>query len=413
MITGRGLAWLMLILLLYLGLAYSGIRQLAVILMIALLLPLISLIFLHLARRRIALRLSIDQPVLRRLEETALKIRLTYPGWQVIGLADLRIEKPAFKARGRRERRYLTIRPHRDLLLTVRLESPHRGFQPINVLLFRARDLFGLFRLPVLSRKARLRLSQTLTVLPRAYPFDPLTALAAALLKQQQQQAWQVGSELDAIANIRQQQPGDSIKRAHWKLSARQGELMIREFENPLQQEALILIDLSGAAVDATGLADFADYFTDCAAWLVEVILKASCRVRLVAYQDQGRIEAEADRSGQEQSVLLVLAGISPDDQWQPDQVVLEESARQRDARLIALVSDRISPATADRLLGLPDLGRDVWLVLIEPLVSDDPAVRASVNRLEQGGVTVCRTSPVQSAVPAPKAADSSGAAAS
>ena len=38
---------------------------------------------------------------------------------------------------------------------------------------------------------------------------------------------------------------GDSLKRVHWKLSARKRELVVRRFEEPVLPEALVLMDCS------------------------------------------------------------------------------------------------------------------------------------------------------------------------
>jgi uncharacterized protein (DUF58 family) len=142
-----------------------------------------------------------------------------------------------------RERRLTALAHRGETTVALPLSGAHRGIFRVGLLRLRCRDVFGLVPAAFLSLSPE-RLQQMLTVLPRPYAFDPLQDLSSLLQENQLQKAWKPGSELDAIANIRQQQPGDALKRAHWKLSARLDELMIREFENPLQQDVLVLCDL-------------------------------------------------------------------------------------------------------------------------------------------------------------------------
>ena len=57
-----------------------------------------------------------------------------------------------------------------------------------------------------------------------------------------------------SATSIREYVPGDAYNRIHWKTSARQGELLVKEFE--LEQTADVLIFLDLHAPDHTGSGD-------------------------------------------------------------------------------------------------------------------------------------------------------------
>lgn len=43
--------------------------------------------------------------------------------------------------------------------------------------------------------------------------------------------------------SLREYHPGDNLRRVHWRMSAHRGELVVREFEEPLGMEVLLLLD--------------------------------------------------------------------------------------------------------------------------------------------------------------------------
>ena len=52
-----------------------------------------------------------------------------------------------------------------------------------------------------------------------------------------------VSDEVDALANIREYERGDRMKQIHWKLSARSGDWIVKEFEDPRQGGILFVLD--------------------------------------------------------------------------------------------------------------------------------------------------------------------------
>jgi hypothetical protein len=230
-----------------------------------------------------------------------------------------------------------------------------------------------------------------LIVLPRPFAFDPLHHLSTLLQDKQQMKSWKPGSDLDAIANIRQQRPGDALKRAHWKLTARLDELMIREFENPLQQEVVVLCDLDRHAARNLSWNQFGDYFTDSSAWLIRTILNAGCAVRLVAWQKDGRTEARAASPADEQAVMMHLAELDDGSNWAADQLVVAEATRYPDVRVFILVTDRMNEVTAQKMAQCALNGLEIWLILLQGAELLPGNQHPLMAPMLTAGVTVCR----------------------
>jgi hypothetical protein len=66
------------------------------------------------------------------------------------------------------------------------------------------------------------------------------------------------------LFGVREYRPGDSLRRIHWRSSARHGELVVREFEPPGVQTLGIFVDPSPASVE---IADQIARIAACEAW--------------------------------------------------------------------------------------------------------------------------------------------------
>ena len=53
------------------------------------------------------------------------------------------------------------------------------------------------------------------------------------------------GDDVSQISQIRNYIPGDKLQNIHWKLSAKNEELQVKEFSKPYSDEVTLLVDLS------------------------------------------------------------------------------------------------------------------------------------------------------------------------
>jgi len=89
------------------------------------------------------------------------------------------------------------------------------------------RDPFGLFR-----ALCPLRAPQTVLVLPRRYPLPPL-ALPGQTQYQRGGVAMAAGvGESEEFVALREYRRGDSLRRVHWRSTARRGEPIVKEFQD-------------------------------------------------------------------------------------------------------------------------------------------------------------------------------------
>ena len=99
-------------------------------------------------------------------------------------------------------------------------------------------DLLGLF-----SRKLNKLLPIRVYVMPQ-----PKKQAVPAGLQQYMAHAWRPkpGGGYSEQHELREYRPGDGLNQIHWKLSAKTGDLIIREPMEPLGNRLLLTMDLSG-----------------------------------------------------------------------------------------------------------------------------------------------------------------------
>ena len=103
-------------------------------------------------------------------------------------------------------------------------------------------DFLGLFRLKIRKTK-----QQTVLILP-----EPVELEIPPNLQKHLEPQWRrkPGGGFGENHEIRQYQPGDNLNQIHWKLSAKVGELMLREPMVPERGLMLLTMDLNGTAAE-------------------------------------------------------------------------------------------------------------------------------------------------------------------
>ncbi len=103
-------------------------------------------------------------------------------------------------------------------------------------------DYLGIFQLRIKNIN-----SQTVLILPEPVEMDIPETLFNYLHPRWRRKP---GGGFGENHEIRQYQPGDNLNQIHWKLSAKVGELMLREPMEPERGQMLLTMDLNGTAAE-------------------------------------------------------------------------------------------------------------------------------------------------------------------
>jgi len=390
MITWRGFGYLLLTAAVYLVLAYSGYAPLAILMPLLIVLPFLSALQLWIAARSLSITQDLEPAMTERSVPIRLQVRLVLTGWLSHGEIELVTVTPGPGIRRSHERRVMSLLGGTSRAFAIELACRHRGHFQAGISSVRTRDILSLFYLPIRLRRRWHRELPELIVLPSSSPSADFSALSSFLYDWQHKQTPDAGDEIDAVTNIRSHRPGDSLKRTHWKLTARLNEVMIKEFENPIRQAGLILIDMARPASGnkrQVACLEIADACTDRVAYLTRLLLADGNSLRLVNYQFDGRHELFAGQPSDLRQAQLMLAAMDWSDGWPAERALIEETLPDKSACFIVLVTTRLNTQTVGQLLDLQQRGRPVWLVLLGGPGSQDPEQREAIRMMLANGL--------------------------
>lgn len=367
--TVKGIICLLLdIALLILGLG-SGIRALLIGAFFLLLVWVASLLALLLAVPSLRVESALEPAQLTR--GTPVHYRFIMQGRVPLPVAGHVVIRPAGTARKDKKRRqhyafFMQPSLHRwERTFEVELPCDHRGYWPMAPESLRLQDVFGLFSLPVIRRGRVQPLPVTLCVLPKVHPLPPRDeersrseGFAATTTRNA------VNGEL--FGDTRQYQPGDPVKRVHWKQTARTGQLYIRQFEAQENPQTVLLLDLGCRSRDTVRLADIA---AELAATIARYTLQQgkSLQVLPVRAADKAAADREDSWLRDERDMdafLLRLAGMTFHTDSQPLDAWQLQDTRYMGAGTIRVITEDPSKALLEKLQELKNNGHHVTCLI-------------------------------------------------
>jgi uncharacterized protein (DUF58 family) len=188
----------------------------------------------------------------------------------------------------------------------------------------------------------------------------------------------------DGLAGVRDHEVGESLRRVHWRTTARRGRLTVRELEDHPREELHVLLDAASPAGSATLRSPAFETAVRAAGSLA--LHGARCGIA-VSFESHGGHEVRvAVASGTSAALIDALCtveadGLSP---------LAEQLARPSAGRLCVVTSD-LGPAVVERLRGLRARRRAVTVVAIDRASWDGrgDTLEAGVASLARAGVAV------------------------
>ena len=238
-------------------------------------------------------------------------------------------------------------------------------------------DMLGLVRARVpLAAPGRLRVEPELVELgaPRPRSFGQRDGMRHAF----------ASNAGDGLAGVRDHEVGESLRRVHWRTTARRGRLTVRELEDHPRDELHVLLD--AYAQGGTG-ASRSPAFERAVQAAGSLALHAACCGIAVSLESRGRRELRVTvASGTSAALLDALCTVEADGRAP----LAAQLARSDGARLCVVTCD-LSPDSVERLLGLRARRRAVAVVAIDAAswTGRPDGLDASVAMLARAGVEV------------------------
>ncbi|MBO6054393.1 MAG: DUF58 domain-containing protein [Oscillospiraceae bacterium] len=219
---------------------YTGIRLFYIIFFVQLLLlgvvVLVNYWTLH--SFRFVQSLDTDQAV--KGSSVTLSVHITNE--TVIPLSLMTVEI-SVASPGKREPFSLCVPPYSQVHFDFPIDLPYRGVYKIGIEKIQITDVFGLTTLRYDMRHLPWYHMLDLTVVPRS----PAVGYAAEVFDEKlfSDTGLSPASSGESISTARPYMQGDAMKRINWKVSARYGELYVKQYDTPIRESVVILLDNS------------------------------------------------------------------------------------------------------------------------------------------------------------------------
>ena len=325
---------------------------------------------------------DLDGQIVQRGEDLLLSVRMRHRGLIPVAPLLLEIGDPA--ASGGREIR-LRNAPGRLQSLRLPVHAAHVGMLLVGLKSCTVEDLLG-----IASRKTELpATSFELLVLPQTFDTQPLTLAPGDPGSELMARATE---DLNAPSDVRSYQPGDAMKKIHWKLSLRKSELIVRRFDEPILQDVLVLLDCSRppSLGSPRAEADLRDALLETAASILREQSVAEHQVRLPL---TGNHPVEIDSSMGLPMALDYLARVDFSAAERFERELSIESRRLRKVGCVVVISARLTVSMVDIMIRMHRVGPNIRFYLVSFAPEDDVFVPLT-GRLKQAGIEVESVTP-------------------
>ena len=242
-------------------------------------------------------------------------------------------------------------------------------------------DPFGLARAEV-----ELDARGSLLVYPRLVPLDRLFSESGAHAQDGRRLLLRRPSGFD-LHSVREYEQGESLRKVHWKTTARRGQLMVKELEDAPRDEIAVILDADASAV----VGESFDVQVRAAGSILRAHASHARRAVLAVNSAERPSVRVASLDGDWQAALTVLAAAEPNGERPVVELLARESGPASRAVETAVVTARLSGALVTKLVQRALAGQGVSVVLVDTAsFAGRPAgVEPELLRLRAVGVAV------------------------
>ncbi|MGV8844934.1 DUF58 domain-containing protein [Tessaracoccus sp.] len=110
---------------------------------------------------------------------------------------------------------------------------------------------------------------------------------------------------------VREHRHGDDLRRVHWRMTAKQGELMVRVEEQPWDPSVTLVIDNRAAAHLGSGPDGGFEWSISAVASIASVLMSGRCRVTVVSAETEVFSPVHADTVSARDRILAAMVDLS------------------------------------------------------------------------------------------------------
>ncbi len=369
--------------------------RLIVILLVALFL---AWVWSRFSLQRLGLRRTVRSDRLRAGDWLVEELALSNLSW----MPRVWVEVQDFSSlAGHRAGHVMSVPGRGESTWSAETRCEHRGIFRLGPVAVRSGDPMGLF-----IQQRIIPATQEILVYPPAVDVRHV-AIPTASMQGGQPVSHRHAPVAQTVAGVRDYVPGDALNRIAWSATARQGRMMVKEFEPEPSSDVWIVLDLGHDSLDAVPELERYEFLSDLngkieygiavAGALVERALQDGRKAGLIINREMPiRIEPDAS-SRQWMKVFETLAVVSPFGNRSLFEAIEADARRFNRMSGVMLVTSRSSGEWVTAARSLVQRGVPVAVVLIgsdasDPVVGELLASHVVVSHVGVGeGLIVTR----------------------
>jgi uncharacterized protein (DUF58 family) len=189
------------------------------------------------------------------------------------------------------------------------------------------------------------------------------------------------------LHGVREYEQGESLRRVHWRSTARRGQLMVKELEDAPRDEIAVLLDADASAV----VGESFEVQVRAAGSILDSYVRRGRRVVLVVNSERRGIQQVHSAAADWRRALELLAAAEPTGRSPLGRVLREQHGPATRALELAVVTARLEPALVDILVQRALSRRSVSLVYVDPASFNGTGRRPEplLLRVQRAGIPV------------------------
>jgi uncharacterized protein (DUF58 family) len=372
--TSRGRALLGLGLLTYVVARAFGSKPLYPVALGLLFVPLLAWLWVRLAQGPMRLHREIGAE--QRLEGDDVDVELRLEHAAAVPPASLVLVEQVSRLGERRT----SLESRRGRYTLSRLRRGRYRFLEVRAVI---EDAFGLHRVEV-----PLAAPWTLLVHPRLVELDRLFSEGGTFAQDGRRLLLRRPSGFD-LHSVREYERGESLRKVHWRSTAKRGQLMVKELEDSPLDEVAVLLDAAAGPV----VGESFDVAVRAAGSLLLAQVRRARRSVLVINGAQTAVQRVHSYETDWGQAYDLLAAAEPDGHAPAASLLGDESGALARALELTVVTSSLSPLLVERLLQRTLSRRRAALVFVDPASfgpnGAHPAPQPALLRLQAVGVPV------------------------
>jgi uncharacterized protein (DUF58 family) len=189
------------------------------------------------------------------------------------------------------------------------------------------------------------------------------------------------------LHGVREYAQGESLRRVHWRSTARRGQLMVKELEDAPRDEIAVVLDADASAV----VGESFDVQVRAAGSILESYVRRGRRAVLVVNSEGRDVQQVHSIAADWRRALELLAATEPTSRTTAARLLAEHDGPAARALELVVVTARLESGLVERLLQRAASRRKVSLVYVDPTSFNGAQRRPEplLLRLDHVGVPV------------------------